>query len=72
MWGGDRNGKSLETVAFGEKLARVSYEFEADGRLFRDSDQMLPIIANLWKPGDPVQIPYIPDRDYDSVIISTS
>jgi hypothetical protein len=62
----------LETVAFGEKLARVSYEFEADGRLFRDSDQVLPVIANRWQPGDRIQILYIADREYDSVVISTS
>ena len=62
----------LETIAFGEKLSRVSYEFEADGRLFRDSDQVLPVIANRWQQGDQIQILYIPDREYDSVVISIS
>ena len=62
----------LEVVAFGEKLARVSYEYEADGRLFRDSDQILPVVANRWQPGDVIQILYLAVPDYDSVIISTS
>jgi hypothetical protein len=60
-----------EPTAFGEKIARVSYEFEADGVLHRDSDQMLPVIAARWRPGDQVQILYLPDEDYDSVVIST-
>jgi serine/threonine protein kinase len=62
----------LEPIAFGEKLSRVSYEYEADGRLFRDSDQVLPVIANRWQPGDVIQILYIAVPDHDSVIISTS
>ena len=49
-----------------------AYEFEADGRLFRDSDQVLPVIANRWQQGDVIQILFITDRDYDSVVISLS
>jgi hypothetical protein len=60
----------LEDLAFNEKLARVHYEFDADGVLHRDTDKVLPAIANRWRPGDQVQVLYLPDRDYDSVIIS--
>ena len=59
----------LEKIAFDQHLARVSYEFEADGRLYRDVDQVLPVIADRWRPGDRVQVLYIPERDYDSVIL---
>jgi hypothetical protein len=62
----------LESIAFDEKLARVSYEFEAEGVLHRDSDQVMPMFANRWQAGDQVQILYIAALDYDSVIISTS
>jgi hypothetical protein len=62
----------FEPTAFGEKLARVSYEFEADGALQRDSDRVLPMIASRWVPGDQIHILYLPNHDYDSVIISTS
>jgi hypothetical protein len=62
----------LEHVAFGEKLARAHYEFEADGVVHRDTDKVLPVIANRWRPGDRVLVLYLPGRDYDSVIASTT
>ncbi len=61
----------LVDSAFGEKLARVRYEFEADGTLHRDADQVLPVSADRWRSGDKIQVLYLPDRGYDSVIIST-
>jgi Protein kinase domain len=60
-----------EPTAFGEKVARVTYQFPADGALHRDADRVLPAVANRWQPGDRVQVLYIPDDDYESVIIST-
>ena len=60
-----------QDMAFGEKLAKVSYEFEADGEIHRDADVVLPSHAARWRVGDQVQVLYLPDRDYDSVIIST-
>jgi hypothetical protein len=33
---------------------------------------VLPAIAEHWDRGDQIQILYIPDRDFDSVIVSTS
>jgi serine/threonine protein kinase len=62
----------MEPTAFAQELARVSYQFEADGLLHRDTDQVLPAIADRWQPGDRVQILYLPHEDYDSVIVSTS
>jgi serine/threonine protein kinase len=64
-------GIGTEPTAFGEKIAMVSYQFEADGALHRDADRVLPVIAARWQPGDYVQILYLPAEDYDSVIIST-
>jgi serine/threonine protein kinase len=60
----------LETTAFDEKLARVNYKFEIDGQLYRDSDVVLPTIGDRLEPGDQVPILYLPDRDYDSVIVA--
>jgi len=60
----------LQETAFDEKLARVTYEFEADGATHRDGDTVLPVIADRWLPGDAIPILYLPDRDYDSVIIA--
>ena len=61
----------LETIAFAEKMMRINYEFEVDGLVKRDSDQIMPVIANKWAVGDRIQILYMAERDYDSVIIST-
>ena len=63
---------TLEPFAFDTALTRVRYEFEADGQLYRDSDQVLPSIAGRWDVGTAIQILYRPDAQYDSVIISTS
>ncbi len=62
----------MEPTAFAQELARVSYQFEADGVQHRDTDQTLPAIADRWQPGDRVQILYLPHEGYDSVIISIS
>ena len=62
----------MEPTAFAQELARVTYQFEADGLLHRDTDQALPAIADRWQPGDRVQILYLPHEGYDSVIVSVS
>jgi hypothetical protein len=64
-------GLQVETVAFEQKMTRVNYEFVVEGELKRDSDQVMPVIANKWTAGDRIQILYLPERDFDSVIIST-
>jgi hypothetical protein len=60
----------LEDLAFGVKLSRVRYEFQADGRTHRGSDAVLPFIADRWREGDRIEVLYIPERNYDSVIVS--
>jgi hypothetical protein len=62
---------SNEKTAFDEKLTKVRYEFEAEGHLRRGSDQVLPAIAERWERGDPIQVLYRPERDFDSIIITT-
>jgi hypothetical protein len=59
-----------DEIGFGEKFARVRYEFDADGNRHRGSDQVLPTTAEHWERGDAIPILYLPDRDYDSVIIA--
>lgn len=60
-----------EPTAFGEKVARVSYRFQADGAVHRDADRVLPALAHRWQPGDRILVLYLPHEDYQSVIIST-
>lgn len=59
-----------ESLGFDVKISRVRYEFVADGRIQRGSDQVLPVIADRWRAGDRIEILYLPQRNYDSVIIS--
>jgi serine/threonine protein kinase len=61
-----------EKLPFESIIARVTYQFEVDGDLHRDADTVLPMIAARWQPGDRIQVLYMPELDYDSVIISTS
>ena len=61
-----------ETLEFGGKLVRIRYEFEADGMRQRGSDWVLPSIADKWEIGESVEVLYLPDADYDSVIVSTT
>lgn len=60
----------IQGLPFDEKIARVTYQFEADGELHRDSDTVLPVIADRWQPGDRIPVLYLPDRNYDSVIVA--
>jgi hypothetical protein len=59
-----------EELAFDVKLTRVRYEFTADGALRRGSDLVLPPIADRWRAGDRIEVLYLPERGYDSVIVS--
>lgn len=62
----------LEPLAFGERLARVAYEFQVDGTVVRDTDKVMPVVADRWRTGDLIDILYLPDGEHDSVIIGTS
>lgn len=59
-------------IAFGVKHTKVRYEFEVAGQVYRDSDVVLPVIAERWDRGTIIQILYLPDANFDSVIISTA
>ena len=61
-----------EWVAFDVSLTRVRYEFEADGHVRRNSDLVLPWVSSRWDIGTAIQVLYLPDEAYDSVIVSTS
>jgi hypothetical protein len=62
----------VEKIEFEARLARVRYSFEADGRKRLGSDRILPKVADLWVPGTEIKVLYLPDRDYDSVIIGSA
>jgi hypothetical protein len=59
-----------EKDAFDEGIAKVTYRFDVNGEEHRDADHVLPRIANRWQPGDRIQVLYLPELDYDSVIVA--
>jgi hypothetical protein len=59
-----------EKDELGVRYGRVRYQFEADGELHRDSDTVTQNVADRWRPGDEIEVVYLPEDDYDSVIIS--
>ncbi len=59
-------------IAFGVKHTKVRYEFEVGGQVHRDADVVLPVIAERWDRGTIIQVLYLPNTNFDSVIISTS
>jgi hypothetical protein len=61
-----------EPVGFDVSLTRVRYEFEAGGRVHRNADLVLPWVSERWDVGTAIQVLYLPDDEYDSVIVSTA
>jgi len=56
----------------GAKLSRIRYQWVVDGELHRDSDEVLARFSDKWLAGDQIQILYLPDAGYDSLIISVA
>jgi serine/threonine protein kinase len=54
----------------GQQRTNITYEFEADGKLHRASDQILATSAMRLVPGVDVRVLYLPDKGYDSLIIA--
>ncbi len=60
-----------EKDELGGRQGRVRFQFEADGALHRGGDLVSQTVSDRWQPGDQVEILYIPEADYDAVIVST-
>jgi serine/threonine protein kinase len=63
-------GVQLAQEDVGQRRTNVTYEFEADGRLQRASDQILATSSVRLVPGEDVRVLYLPDSGYDSIIIA--
>jgi serine/threonine protein kinase len=59
-----------EKGPFEAPMSKVQYEFTLDGALHRDTDAILPQIANRWRVGDTIQLLVLPERSYDSIVIT--
>ncbi len=56
----------------GVKISRIRYQWQVDGRLHRDSDEVLAIYSDKWAVGEPIRILYLPDQGFNSLVISTA
>ena len=63
---------TVTSSQFGDRGARVTYEFEADGQLHRGGDHLRPAVADRWREGDAIAVLYLPDEDYESVVITAA
>jgi hypothetical protein len=61
---------STHKAPFDVPMAKVRFEFEADGRMRRAADVIMPERAERWRDGEDIQVLYDPDRDYSAIIIS--
>jgi hypothetical protein len=61
----------VENDEMGGRRGRVRFQFEADRQLHRGSDEVSQGVADRWRPGDQVEILYLPEDDYGAMIIST-
>lgn len=59
-----------EKDELGGRRGRVRFQYEADGQLHRSSDTVAQAVADKWRPGDQVEVLYLPEDNYDGVIIS--
>jgi hypothetical protein len=56
----------------GVKISRIRYQWQVDGQLHRDSDEVLAIYSDKWAVGEQIRILYLPDEGFNSLVISTT
>ena len=61
---------STHKAPFDVPMAKVRFEFEADGRTHRAFDIIMPERAERWRDGEDVQVLYDPDRGYAAIIVT--
>ncbi|WP_434425180.1 serine/threonine protein kinase [Nannocystis pusilla] len=51
---------------------QVTYEFVHAGATHRGVDTIISAVAGRWQPGDVIELLVLPERNYDSIIISST
>ncbi|MDC0670601.1 serine/threonine-protein kinase [Nannocystis radixulma] len=51
---------------------QVTYEFIHAGATRRGVDTIIPAVAGRWQPGDVIELLVLPERNYDSIIITST
>lgn len=50
----------------------VTYEFTLDGVSHRGVDTVFPSVAGLWHAGDAIEVLVLPEKEYESIIITSA
>ena len=64
-------GRVLQVMKTSMEWYEVSYEFTLDGVTRRGADTVFPAVARLWHTGDEVELLVLPDKGYDSIVVSS-
>lgn len=51
---------------------QVTYEFDHAGAAHRGVDTIIPAVAGRWQPGDVIELLVLPERNHDSIIITSA
>ncbi len=51
---------------------QVTYEFDHAGATHRGVDTIIPAVARRWQPGDVIELLVLPERNHDSIIITST
>nr|WP_276604417.1 serine/threonine-protein kinase [Nannocystis sp. RBIL2] len=51
---------------------QVTYEFVHAGATHRGVDTIIPAVAGRWQPGDVIELLVLPERNHDSIIITST
>jgi serine/threonine protein kinase len=51
---------------------QVTYEFDHAGATHRGVDTVVPAVAGRWQPGDVIELLVLPERNHDSIIITST
>ncbi len=50
----------------------VTYEFTLDGATHRGVDTVFPAVGGLWHAGDAIEVMVMPEKEYESIIITSA
>jgi hypothetical protein len=67
---GEIRAMETETTSFGTKVSKVSYDFTVGGEVYRNADRVDLAIGERMAPGDRIRVLYIPEENFDSVVVS--
>jgi serine/threonine protein kinase len=66
------SGRILQMLKNSSDWIEVTYEFVHAGATHRGVDSMIPAVAGRWQPGDVIELLVLPERNHDSIIVTSA